>query len=434
MIPAVSRRLLIVAYAYPPMPSVGSNRWYAMARHLRALGHDVTVLSTSAFGRMGDGEQEQHVRRAADLTASPLVRRVLRRGPLPPTSEAAGASATPPASPLPPFLQRIFVPDLYIATWVPRAIPLARRIVRERAIECVVTTSPYESVHLVGAAVRRLGPAWVADFRDGWCYEPYRLPFPTAAQRAADRWMEARVARGADRLIAATRAIAEDFGTRLGVEAAHVANGFDPLRHPELPQVGFDGLPADAIVLLHTGKLAGLRGRDPRPLFEAIRRLADEDPQLGARLHLVLAGRLDSDDARLVAESGLGEKLVDLGQRSHAESIALQRRADLLVLLTSIGKDVVTGKLNEYLSAGQPILVLGDETEAARIVEETSTGLAVGRSDVAAIAEVLRRLGQGALREAYAPRGLAPYVYPAPAEAVAELIEEAIAGRRGSGR
>jgi glycosyltransferase involved in cell wall biosynthesis len=427
-----ARRVLIVAYTFPPMPTVGANRWDAMARHLRELGHEIGVVSTSAFGAIPEPEQERWVRRASDLTAAPLVRRVFRRGPLPPASHASvgeGASA-PPSSPLPVALQSIFVPDLYLATWVPQATVLARRIARERDIDCAITTSPYESTHLVGPALRRAGAAWIADFRDGWCLEPHRPPFPTAIQRWADRRLERRVAHTADLLTSATRGIAEDFHARLGVEAVYVPNGYDPQRHTQLPAAPLPDLPDGALVLVHTGKLTGLRGRDPRPLFAAMRSLREQDPELGERLHLVLAGRMDSEDARVAAESGLGERLIAIGQCSHRESLALQRRADVLVLLTSIGRDVVTGKLCEYLSAGRPVLVLGDETGAAEIVRETRTGMVVGRDDVQAVATALRALTGERRGDAYAPQGIERYVYPGPAEAIAGLIERAIARRQ----
>ncbi len=331
------------------------------------------------------------------------------------------------------MLHGVLVPDIYLATWVPQATMLARRVAREEPIDCVVTSSPYELTHLAGLSVRRLGPAWLADFRDGWRLESHRPPFPTPPQDAIDRCLEGFVTREADLVMTATRGIANDFASRLGVRAAYVPNGYDPLRYDKLPECSLTGIPDGAIVVAHTGKLAGLRGRDPRPLFAAIGKLSAEEPQLGSRIRLVLAGRMDSEDARILAESGLGEQLVEIGQCSHAESIALQRRADVLVLLTSIGKDVVTGKLCEYLSAGRPILVLGDNTGAAEIVTETGTGVAVPRNDVSAIAGALCILASADRGNTYAPRGVDRYLYPGPAEAVAELVEEAIV-RRASGR
>lgn len=429
--PVPARRLLIVAYTFPPMPSVGSNRWDAMARHLRKLGHSVTIVTTGAFGPIPDSRQERDVRRAQDLVASPLVRRLFRRGPLPPPSHASSTqtSATPPSGPLPVALQRILVPDLYLATWVPQAARLARRVAREEKIECVITSSPYESTHLVGFGLRRDGAAWMADFRDGWCFEPHRPPFPAHIQRVLDERMEARVARRADCVVAATRAIADDFARRLGVEAGYVPNGYDPLRHGNLPRVDIPGLEEDAIVLLHTGKLSGIRGRDPRPLFAAIRKLGAERPGFGERLRLVLAGEMDSADERLVAESGLGAQIVALGHCSHAESISLQHRADALVLLTSPNVSEVTGKLCEYLSAGPPILALAEGNEAARIVQETGAGITVRRDDPEAIAHAIRLVAKADNGLARRAEQIERYVYPGPAEAVEELVEEAISRR-----
>src|SRR5215207_177195 len=73
------RRLLIVTYYFPPESSVGAHRWRAMSRWLRRLGHEVTVLTTRAFGTLPD-DAEGTVR-TFDLAASPALRRLLRRAP-----------------------------------------------------------------------------------------------------------------------------------------------------------------------------------------------------------------------------------------------------------------------------------------------------------------------------------------------------------------
>jgi glycosyltransferase involved in cell wall biosynthesis len=424
-----ARRLLIVSYAFPPMPTVGANRWDAMARHLRLLGNDVTVVTTSAFGPMRDADDERHVRRAGDLTSSPWLRRALGRGSLPPPSDvsAAGASGAHAERPLPESLRKILVPDLYLATWVPQALMLARNVVEERRIDCVITTSPYESAHLIGPVLRRRGPAWIADFRDGWSFEPHRPRFPTAAQRSLDRWLERRLVLAADRVVAATRPIADDFRSRLGVDAIHIANGFDPLKYPELPAPPLPPLGEDVLVLVHTGTVGG-GAKDPRGLFAAIRQLCDEDPGVAAHLRLVLAGRMDTADLGLLSASGLDDQLVLLGECSHAEALALQRRADGLLLLASADWSGVTGKLSEYLSAGRPILALAG-SEVARILSDTGTGVTLRHDDVPGIAAQLRRFLSGELQQEYRPTRLEPYVYPGPARRMADVIDVALAAR-----
>lgn len=424
-----ARRLLVVAYTFPPMPTVGANRWDAMARHLRLMGHDVTVISTSAFGTRRDAREEQYVRRAADLTAAPWLRRALRRGALPPPSDLPALSPSRPAeSPLPVFLRQIFVPDLYVATWVPQAFRLARTLIAERQIECVITTSPYESAHLVGLMLsRQTRCAWVADFRDGWSFEPHRPGFPTRLQRWMDHELERTIVRRADVIVGATEPITSDFRTRLHVDAIHIANGFDRLQHQSPVSVALPAFEPDSVTIVHTGKLVGPAKRHPGVLFRALTRLKDEDPELAARIKVLLAGRMDTEETRVIAEAGLDENIVVLGELPRAESLELQRQADVLLLLTSPDGTEATGKLFEYLSAGRPILALASST-AAKIVSETCTGSAVPPDDIDAIHGQLRRLASGTLPP-YAPRGIESYLYPAPAERMSDVIETAIARR-----
>ncbi len=188
----------------------------------------MTILTTSMFGARPEDASERVVR-AHDLAGAGLVRKTLSR----PALGNAGGKAPPVETAAPALLTKVLVPDAWIASWVPFAAATARRLVRERAIDCVITTVPYQSAHLIPFLLGRGRPAWVADFRDGWGFEPHRPPFPTAPQRALDAWLERQVVRRADRVLAATLPIAEDFRARCGVDAVHVPNGWDPAAAPE---------------------------------------------------------------------------------------------------------------------------------------------------------------------------------------------------------
>jgi glycosyltransferase involved in cell wall biosynthesis len=99
----------------------------------------------------------------------------------------------------------------------------------------------------------------------------------------------------------------------------------------------------------------------------------------------------------------------------------------VLLLLTSDASCEATGKLYEYLASGRPILALATGNEAARIVADTGTGVAIAPRDVEAITAALGRAIDGELEHAYNPHGLEPYRYPVPAERMADAIERAIA-------
>jgi glycosyltransferase involved in cell wall biosynthesis len=417
-------RLLVITYFSAPDPAVGSARWSAMSEWLRRRGHEVTILTTSAAGTLPSDQPWTH--RTSDLVSVSALRRLLRRPPL--SSARTGTYVRKPA---PRLLANLAVPDEYLLSWVLGALPAAHRLVRERGIDCIVTSGPPHSTHLIPLLLPRRRPAWVADFRDGWRFEPLRPAWPTTMQDRLDAALERRVAGAAEVVIGVTRPIAEDFATRLGARSAFVSNGWDPLLDERVANVEHPALDRGVVNLVHTGKLSGLRGRDPRPLFAALKMLSIEEPGLAARLRIVLAGRLDTEEDQLLRELDHRIAVVHVGHLERDAAVALQRDADALLLLTSQGHvSQATGKLFEYLTAGRPIIALAQDNEAARIVRETGTGITVAPDDIQGIARALAAAADGTLARAYAPRDLERYVYPAPADAVAELIERSIKRRR----
>ena len=415
-----ARRLLVITYHHPPDTS-GGHRWALMGKWLGQLGHEVVTVASAAHGDLPDDSLTQ-THRVGDLSSSAWLRRLLRR---PPAGAAAGIASTPP----PRLITDVIVPDANLATWDPAALVLSRRLLRQREFDCVVTTGPPHSSHLIGLMLGRSRPAWIADFRDGWRYEPLRPPWPTRVQERLDAGLEHRVVRAAEAVIGVTRPIAEDLRARLGVPAAFIANGWDPTWDASLREDGLPDLPGDTFNIVHTGTLGAGGWRDPRPLFAALRRVGEESRDGARRPRLVLAGAIDSELQELIA--GLdGELVQHVGRLAREQSLALQRRGDAVLLLTSAHHvSHATGKLYEYLACGRPIIALAKGNEAARIVEETGTGITVAPDDVEAICGVLRSGVEGGLAAGYAPRALDRYVYPGPAEAVAELVEEAIARR-----
>lgn len=413
------RHIVVLTYYFPPSTAVGGARWAAMARHLRAMGHEVTIVTSRVHGAPADA----HVLATWDLAATDALRRVLRR---PALAQPGAAVADTPA---PGLLTRVLVPDAHVVSWLPGALGAVRRLLRREHVDAVVTSGPPDSAHLVGLVLGRDRPAWLADFRDGWRFEALAPPWPTRAQRALDARLEAAVARRADAVLGATRPIAQDFADRLGARATWVPNGWDhgmevsPGRSP-VRRAG------DVALAVHTGTLSGPRGRDPRPLLRALHRVNEERGAGSRGVRLVLAGRPTVEDQRLLGEAGLPDDvLCHVGLLSRRDAVALQREADALVLLTGTHRSEATGKLFEYLHAGRPILALARDNEAQRIVQQTRTGLTIDGTDEEAIVAGLRRVADGTLAELHQPRELERFTYPGPAEQVAELVEDALARR-----
>jgi glycosyltransferase involved in cell wall biosynthesis len=406
--------LLLVAYFYPPCRDTGAHRPAAMAKWLRRLGHRVTVLTTSAYGEL-DGPEEQEVVRSHDL------QRVRARLHGRDRVDALFDSDT--YSGHPHVLSKVVVPEPLVVAWAPFAWRDALRLNARRRFDCVITSSPPESVHFVGRALRRRGVPWVADLRDGWTFEPIRPEFPTALQRRFDERLERRWLGDADAVVCVSRPAVEDLRERLGLEPELIPNGWDP----DLVGEGDDAEAADRLLdpqrtsLVYTGRF-GSYGRDPTALLDALGSLAREHPDAAAKLELVVAGPLTDAEAGLMQIDVSPARIVVAGTLDRATALALQRRADALLLLASARRtQLLNFKLFEYLAAGPPILALAGGTEAGRVVAEAG-GEAVLADDPEAIVGALVRLVSGETPPSD-PAARERYSYPSVAERMAAVAQ-----------
>ncbi len=209
-----------------------------------------------------------------------------------------------------------------------------------------------------------------------------------------------------------------------------IANAWDPDQDPDAGACAAAGglLTADRTSLLYTGRF-GSYGRDPGPLAAGLERLARGSPQLAAKLELAIAGPLQPDERALFERRELQPiRISMLGSLPHEVALALQRRADALLLLAQPARSqLVNFKLFEYLAAGVPILALAAGTEAGRIAADAGIDPIARADDPEAIAAAVAELLHGRV-SGPDPRAAGRYGYPAAAEAMAAVLAAA-AGR-----
>jgi glycosyltransferase involved in cell wall biosynthesis len=374
-----------------------------MTKYLARLGYRVTILTSRVSGE-GSIAGAEAVFRTPDLLASSLNWR--RSSVKTPVGNAATAS---PPSPV----EALLVPDVSLVSWLPFALKAVRQLTQAERPDCVITTSPPQSAHLLGLWLARHGLPWIAELRDGWRFERAWGDWPLRLQRALDAWLEGSVVRRADAVVAVTSPIAEDLERRFGRQVALITNGFDP------EDVVGDARQRDPLLdpgrlsIVHTGSV-GFAGRTIRYLVDALRLLRSAAPGVTAKLEVVFAGLLTTDEARLLQRPAV---------------LRLQRAADVLLVVPAGGaRSIATGKLFEYLGTSRPILVLGAESEAAHIVIDAKRGVATSADDPGAISRALRRLVEEG-PPALADRDrLERYSWPRLAAAYAALIDE-VCGR-----
>jgi glycosyltransferase involved in cell wall biosynthesis len=151
---------------------------------------------------------------------------------------------------------------------------------------------------------------------------------------------------------------------------------------------GLERHPSDRFRITHTGSFFGRR--DPRPFLQA---LADSDLDVVARF----LGDFRDADRDWAEGLGLGDRFAVLPYAPRAESLALQRDSEALLLLIpdagGRGKGVLSGKVFEYVAVGRPILAaVPPDGAAAELIRETGAGVVAPPDDPAAIRAALEEL------------------------------------------
>jgi glycosyltransferase involved in cell wall biosynthesis len=406
-------RALVVAYDFPPHAAIGTQRTLRFVRHLDGEGWPTAVLtgqrSTFRKGTPVDEALLDRVPAGVDVVRTTVLRpfekldQFLRgtpgAGPTRPSRPKGGSSGpTTTAGPkahssvqrFKSWLNAITtVPDAEVG-WLLPSVLQGVRFARRWKPDVVYSSAPPWTGHLAGGIIAQLtGCPWVADFRDPWARAPWRSarahPLANKAAARLERWAIERAAAVIFTTEAARTEFAAQYGDTLGAKFSVVPNGCDASM--------FDGIPdreSDRFLLLHAGSLYG--GRDPRPLFHAIRSgvAAGRLDRNAFQLQLLGATALDDTDLhRAVREMELGDVVELLPRADHRASLHAMKGASGLLLMQQGTTMSVPAKLYEYMAAGKRIFAICDEGETASLVRTSGAGVVVPAGDPQVLEDAL---------------------------------------------
>jgi glycosyltransferase involved in cell wall biosynthesis len=373
-------KVLLVTMYFPPAGGGGVQRPLKVATHLPSFGIETHVLAP-------DDPKWVHRDEEATPPTQAWVHRVRYHGPrgrIPSEELYALEGVDRVRYQAGALFRRALVPDKAV-TWAPNAIPAAIRIVKREGIDAVLTTSPPNSINLIGAAVKQAtGVKWIADLRDPLVADAdnpvERLP--ARMKENVQRLVARIVASQADAIVTAWGGIADEIGAfqpKAGITV--IPNGAD--------YDDFEGLhytPGDRFRITHTGSFFGKR--NPRPFLTALKEAGLE------RLVARFVGDLTGRDREWAAGLELGDRLELLPFGPRRRSLAFQRDSEALLLLLpeagERGAPVLPGKIFEYLAAERPILAaVPPAGAAANLIREAGAGVVVAPDDIGAIREAL---------------------------------------------
>jgi glycosyltransferase involved in cell wall biosynthesis len=415
-------RVLMIAYFFPPLAGSGVQRTVKFAKYLPQAGWQPIVVCGDE-GRLFDYGRDESL-----LAEIPAEVQVLRtrfvspygiRGrlqrllavrptiagddpPAPGTARGAlvAASRQRPAPAALRMLGRVLHPlesppidpAFY---WALSVLPLCRRVIEEEQVDVIYTSSDPYSDHVAGWILKRLtGRPWVADFRDPWT-QTWNYNHRGWRHRC-DLFAEQRVLRYADRVIgvtpAETQGLRDLAAERKAADFVTIENGFDEEdfwvgngKRAVEPRTAGARTVLSHVGVVYDGTVI--------PLLKALQRLGPA----GDRLHVRFVGGLAPLELRWLADHPVSAKIEILGRVPHIEAVGHIRGSDAVLLVLGEGsrwEKHYPGKLFEYMRCGQPILMIGPEGEASRLVQASGTGSFVPANDIDAAARLLELLAE----------------------------------------
>lgn len=379
------RRVLVVAYYFPPMGLSGVQRTAKFVRYLAHFGWQPEVLTVEPGGYFA---YDSSLLEEVEAAGVPIHR---TRSLDPTQLFGKHTTVTPPAEPtrrtLSAWSQWGFVPDNKVG-WLPFAVAKGKKLHIQRNFDALFATAPPYTALLVAARLQRLtGVPLVLDFRDDWLENP-RHVYPTPVHRWLHRRLERRVVQASQHLVAINPPIAEALRRRHpdGPPVRVLPQGFDPadFQHPPLPN------DPRKLRLVYTGVFYD--AQTPDPFLHGLAQFLARHPEARSHLEAVFVGLLPAASQHLVEALNLSDVVRYEGYLAHREAVAWQQSAAVLWMTIGrrAGAEVIsTGKLYEYFGARKPILALVPEGTARAELQRYGADRIVEPDDVPGISEAL---------------------------------------------
>jgi len=374
------RKVLIIAYYFPPMGLSGVQRTVKFAKFLPKYGWKPTVLTVEPTGYYAFDETLLKEAEEAGVkivrTPSYDVNRLLRKqGVIKMPSERMRKV-------LQFFGDLFFIPDTKIG-WKSIAVKAASELIEHEQFNLLFATAPPQTDFLIGAALKRkFEIPLVVDYRDAWLDYPFKY-FPTPLHRLWHAHLEKRVLKAADKVIVTHRRVKESILLRHKTvdykEVIIISQGFDVEDFP--PTNSDKHIKPVKMKITHAGTFYA--ERNPVTMLHALANVLQTNPKTRGRIESHFVSNAREEDRQLVKKLDLQNSVHFLGYLPHRECIKRLVESDVLWFV--IDNDYQTpGKLYEYFGSRKPLIASLIDGYTKQIIKESGAAICVSLKDVAA--------------------------------------------------
>ncbi len=350
------KKVLFIAYHFPPIASGGTFRSLKFVKYLPQFGWQPTVITTNS--------QQCWAYDDNLLKEIPQQVKILRARQF----EWLYVHALCAKLKIPGLYDWIkdkyLVPDNKIG-WINPALKAAKKELKTNHYDLIFSTSPTISAHIIAMRLaQQFDIKWVADFRDFWTLHP-NYATKNSKRRLKEKTLEQTILNQANGITAAFQKIVTTFQTEYPSidpeKFSVIYNGFNnPSHTPNQPK-------NNKLNILYTGSFYG--AYNPTVLFNALKTLYREKPVLKKVIEFTFVGNIEEK----IKQTDL-PNVHFYSFKSGKELRRLKNNADLFLLILP-AETQLPAKIFDYMAEKKPIFAIIPDSETKTMLDQSKLGI-----------------------------------------------------------
>lgn len=398
------KKVLVIAYFFPPLGGAGVQRTLKYVKYLREFGWEPIVLTVSNSNYSVKDESLNYeipegikVIRIDDFIQNELTEDLLNEliemySLVVNNNDLMNEYVNMLNSSQENFEKNICIPDIY-SLWALKCLKRIDNLFDIENIDLIYSTSAPYSDHIIAYYLKKkYNKPWVADFRDEWTNNPYLETDKSSLKFKIERAMEGNIVEYCDSFMIPAKVAGDNYKKNFGIKDSKITiitNGYDEEDFEDIDMVSDN---TSKFRIIHNGFL--YLPRTTETFFKAVRNLIDKKLISKDEIEIYFTRAENCYPVEHFSKLfDLDDIVKKLGYLTHKESLILCNKMNVLLLIIGSGekqKTVYTGKVFEYLRLAKPILALAPKSGVVdELLKETNSGKTVEYNNVNDIEETI---------------------------------------------
>ncbi len=368
------KKVLIIAYYFPPCTEVGSLRPFGLAKYLPKYGWGPIILTPRLSGKPPEGIKiiETDYK---DIIGN--IKSNIALDPVKGMHEQLGIKVTKnyqyptiKSKAIKFMREAITFPDTKKG-WHKFALQSAFKLLDTEKIDIIISTSPPEISHVIASKLKqKYKIPWIADLRDLWTQDHFYNKFGSI--KYFERRLELKTFSDADVLVAVTQRFADELKTlHKDKQVICITNGYDADDYSTISTKLTNKFTITYTGSLYNGKM------DPSLLFEAVSMLINDNKINKDLVEIRIYSHEEDWLLNDINKYGLEGIVSCYGFLPREVVLEKQKESQLLLLMCDKSREIIyyPAKVFEYFGAGRPIIAMGGQGGIVKeLLDKTNSG------------------------------------------------------------